>query len=221
MIPEKIRSHYPTGIGIDSLLIMIEKERLHINPARESNAQDSVTAELRRRPLKDIVQDESVSDEMWLRFLRLENTQDENTRKVGLKLRKLLANEAYFVSYAFKNLPLMMLLAIPIFALLLKVLYIRHGRYYIEHVIHALHIHSFGYLLYSLATILTYTLDTDLLFIFLGFLCVTLYAYWSFRRVYRQGRFKTLIKFFFIGMVYFNLLMLLLIGELYFSVILF
>ena len=61
-----------------------------------------------------------------------------------------------FISTLFSNLPYMMLCCIPLFALVLKVLYIRRRIFYIDHLIYALHIHTFFYaavMLIVLATI--------------------------------------------------------------------
>ena len=62
----------------------------------------------------------------------------------------------YFIATLFSNLPYMMLCCIPLFALVLKVLYIRRRIFYIDHLIYALHIHTFAYtaiMLIVLATI--------------------------------------------------------------------
>lgn len=52
---------------------------------------------------------------------------------------------------AFKdNWPTAMFLLLPVFALLLKLVYIRSKRFYVEHLVYALHLHSFAYLLFSI-----------------------------------------------------------------------
>src|SRR5438105_10507279 len=50
-----------------------------------------------------------------------------------------------FVKTLVSNLPYMMLCCIPLFALVLKLLYIRHRIFYIDHLVYALHVHSFAY----------------------------------------------------------------------------
>ncbi len=44
------------------------------------------------------------------------------------------------------NIPTMMLFCIPLFAFILKILYLFQRRYYIEHLVYALHIHAFAYM---------------------------------------------------------------------------
>ena len=82
--------------------------------------------------------------ERWIEA-RAKEKMGEHGTKMGL-----------FISTLFSNLPYMMLCCIPLFALVLKVLYIRRHVFYIDHLIYALHIHTFAYtgmMLIVLATI--------------------------------------------------------------------
>src|SRR5204863_10031208 len=61
-----------------------------------------------------------------------------------------------FMSTLFSNRPYMRLCCIPLFAFVLKLLYIRRRLFSIDHLIYALHIHTFfyaGIMLIVLATI--------------------------------------------------------------------
>src|SRR5207244_530527 len=51
-----------------------------------------------------------------------------------------------FLMTVISNLPYMMLCCIPLFAFVLKILYIRKGVFYIDHLLYALHIHTFAYI---------------------------------------------------------------------------
>jgi hypothetical protein len=66
---------------------------------------------------------------------------------------------ALFIATLFRNLPYMMLCCIPLFALVLKVLYLRKRVFYIDHLIYALHIHSFAYLAIILIVLITIGLN--------------------------------------------------------------
>lgn len=226
MIPRDVRRQYPSEISLDSLISLMKIDTALLQNLKKEKAEDSLSAKWKGKALIEVVKDESLTEDEWLDYLQLDKANSSNTTiKGALKLRKLLGNEAYFISYVFKNLPLMMLLAIPVFGMLLKLFYLRSKVYFIEHVIHALHIHSFGYILYSFGIVLLYNVDFGggfaMLIVFLIWLMVTFYAYKSFRKVYHQSRLKTIVKFFVLGMVYFNLLVLFLIFELYLSVLLF
>ena len=104
----------------------------------------------------------------------------------------------------------LMFLLLPIFALLLKVMYLFSGRYYMEHLLQVIHTHCFIYmslLLMSLAglftdlyiTHITFAADSassilSLLEILLVFYIVY-YTYKVVRIVYQESRLLSLIKY--------------------------
>ncbi|MGE5213285.1 MAG: DUF3667 domain-containing protein [Nitrospirota bacterium] len=134
--------------------------------------------------------------ERWIEG-RAKEKMGEHGTKMGL-----------FISTLFSNLPYMMLCCIPLFAFVLKVLYIRHRLFYIDHLIYALHIHSFFYaavMLIVLATIgLTHFAPGGIAgwLITLLWIAFVTQIFLSIRFVYRQGWFFTIFKFLFGGFVY-------------------
>jgi len=115
---------------------------------------------------------------------------------------------ALFIATLFSNLPYMMLCCIPLFALVLKVLYVRKRIFYIDHLVYALHIHSFAYLAIMLIVLITIGLNRSIPGAFAGWIIAALWitfatqVFLSIRRVYRQGWFFTVFKFFVGGFVY-------------------
>ncbi len=113
-----------------------------------------------------------------------------------------------FISTLFSNLPYMMLCCIPLFALVLKILYLRRHIFYIDHLIYALHIHTFAYtgiMLIVLATIELTRVTPGAIagwIIALLWIAFVVQIFLSIRRVYRQGWFISIFKFFFGGFVY-------------------
>jgi uncharacterized membrane protein len=113
-----------------------------------------------------------------------------------------------FITTLFSNLPYMMLCCIPLFAFVLKVLYIRKKIFYIDHLIYALHIHSFAYVGVMLIVLLTMGVDRVMPGALAGWIIAFLWIafatqiFLSIRRVYRQGWFFTIFKFFAGGFVY-------------------
>jgi hypothetical protein len=109
------------------------------------------------------------------------------------------------------NIPTMMLCCIPLFALVLKMLYLRQKRYYVEHLVYALHIHTFAYFGVLIITLIGMGLAR-----FSGaaqVLVCTLLAFalfgqvlFSIRHVYKQGWFFTTFKFLLGGVAYFVIL---------------
>jgi hypothetical protein len=133
---------------------------------------------------------------------------------VYTQTRKIFENDEGFKGFVLGNLPLMMFILIPLFAGVLKFVYVRRKHLYIKHIVHALHIHSFAYLLYGLGLLIMYKIvtkntfpawDIDAARAIIGvvfFILTSTYAYISFLKVYKQGWFKTLIKFNIVGFVY-------------------
>jgi len=105
------------------------------------------------------------------------------------------------------NLPYMMLAAIPLFAVVLKLLYLRRHIYYIDHLVYALHIHTFAYLAIMLIVFATMGLNRTVPNL-TGVACTGLWiafatqVFLSIRRVYRQGWFISVFKFFLGGFAY-------------------
>jgi hypothetical protein len=105
-----------------------------------------------------------------------------------------LANEIWHL------LPAMLILCLPLLALVLKLVYIKSGRPYLEHIIFAIHIQALAFLSFilikaggSLASFVSKDFESMVgLILLLG---MFLLIYRAFRVVYRQGRVKTAFKF--------------------------
>ncbi len=148
------------------------------------------------RPLVQFDKPPSDKFEKWL-----EQRAKEKMGEHGSKM-------ALFIATLFSNLPYMMLCCIPLFALVLKVLYVRKRVFYIDHLVYALHIHSFAYLAIMLIVLITLGLNRSIPGAFAGWIIAALWItfaaqiFLSIRRVYRQGWFFTVFKFFLGGFAY-------------------
>ena len=113
-----------------------------------------------------------------------------------------------FIETLKSNLSTMMLFCVPLFAFILKILYVRQKRYYIEHLVYALNIHAFFYLAVLLVVLVSLGLHRwipgipQVLLTLLLCLLVSAQVFVSIRRVYRQGWFMTMFKFAFGGLIY-------------------
>ena len=115
------------------------------------------------------------------------------------------------------KLPQVMFVILPIFALLLKLMYFFSNRLYMEHLTVALHSHSFiflAFLVMELGDFLldaqsdTYSVIATILYSLIIILTVwvPVYLFMMQKRVYKQGYFFTLIKFSIVSILYFLLL---------------
>ncbi|MDQ2824219.1 MAG: DUF3667 domain-containing protein [Verrucomicrobiota bacterium] len=124
------------------------------------------------------------------------------------KLGEHGTNLQLFLVTMISNLPYMVLCCIPLFAFVLKILYLRKRILYIDHLVYALHIHTFAYLAIMLIVLATIGLNRTMPGVLSGWivgLLWTIFAiqiFLSIRRVYRQGWFFGLFKFFTGGFVY-------------------
>lgn len=148
----------------------------------------------------------------------LSSFQYNLTKKI---IRLDRAENQVVISQLLKNLPLMMIFILPIFAFILMLFYLRRNQYYITHLIHAVYLHSFAYVIYGFAFVaaMYWVPDGGIFWVlFLSLILVSAHSYFSFLNVYGQGWFKTLVKFNIIGLIYAFLLFIALLVEMFFSV---
>ncbi|MBC9794626.1 DUF3667 domain-containing protein [Sinomicrobium weinanense] len=205
---------------MDSLLQQARENQLYVMNGPESpeeQAFDSTNHRLGWKELKLLAQDPLVSDSSFARAL--ENSDRSLFDFMSLKSqRNFVANSNLFMVGFARNLPIMMFFLLPFFALILKLLYIRRPWYYVEHLIHGLHLHSFAYLIYGIGIVLIHFKLGSMEWIgTISFLVVSVYTFVSLLRVYGQGWLKTVIKFNVLGFMYFLVFWIALVYELYFS----
>jgi hypothetical protein len=96
-----------------------------------------------------------------------------------------------------ENAPVGVFVMMPLFALILKMLYVRQKRFYVEHFVFSLHVHAF---VFSIGTILMLAQwDWVQVVLLTWFL---LYLFLSLKRVYRQGIIATFFKWSLLGVCY-------------------
>jgi hypothetical protein len=105
--------------------------------------------------------------------------------------------------------PVVVFLLLPIFALLLKLLYAPSGRYYVEHFIFALHLHAFWFAAFTVVLLFRY----PLVFSVVGS-WVLVYVYIAMKRFYREGYLRTGMKYLVLGATYPVILLLAVVGTL-------
>jgi len=166
-------------------------------PSAQTSQQKKEYGKIGERPFVAFDDAKSTTPfERWIEA-RAKEKMGEHGTKMGL-----------FISTLFSNLPYMMLCCIPLFAFVLKVLYVRRHIFYIDHLIYALHIHTFFYTAVMLIVLATIGLNRFasgpiagwmIAFLWIGFVTQ---IFLSIRYVYRQGWFISIFKFLFGGFVY-------------------
>jgi hypothetical protein len=120
------------------------------------------------------------------------------------QVAKLNREGSDFGGYVLSKLIWMVVLMMPALALVLKLLYIRRERYYVEHVVFSFNYHAFAFLLASVLILIgAFTHESfgeNLTGLF--FIAVLFYLYKSMRRFYKQGRVKTFLKYAMVNIAY-------------------
>ena len=95
----------------------------------------------------------------------------------------------FFKKSFIKYMPNAVFLLLPVFTLILYVLYRKSGRFFAEHLIFTLHIHAFAFVVLILALVLPDILDMVVM------IWLLVYLYKALRKVYEEPRGKTAAKF--------------------------
>ncbi|WP_206483783.1 DUF3667 domain-containing protein [Thalassotalea sp. G2M2-11] len=139
---------------------------------------------------------------------------NEKSELIESKITKLLNEDRKkLLQAAISKLPQLMFILLPIFALLLKVMYLFSNRLYMEHLTVALHSHAFIFftvLMIELISVFQDVLslsgglinDSLQFIITLAMAWIPIYLFIMQKRVYQQGYVLTSIKFFLIGLLY-------------------
>jgi hypothetical protein len=111
-------------------------------------------------------------------------------------------NKQLFESFL-HNIPKTLFFLLPVFALLLKLLYIRHKQYYyVDHAILSLHYFSFIFLLLVISHyVLGKIFNTDI-FTSLSVLWILAWLFIAMKKIYAQSWKKTFLKFALLGFVF-------------------
>jgi hypothetical protein len=136
---------------------------------------------------------------------------------------RVVSDHGHGVREAFlHNLPKAFFLLLPILALVMKPLYRRPPRYFVEHLLLLLHNHAFAFLTLGLFLVADMLVPsdavTDLLLFAIG-LSIPYYYYRGMRRVYREGTARTLGKLAVLSLAYWVLAGLVLVATAIYSVL--
>ena len=105
-------------------------------------------------------------------------------------------------------MPTVLFLILPVFALLLKLLYVRRGWYYSEHLVFGLHTHAFAFAVFTVIAALASlggafkASGAPGVVAVVLLVSIPLYFLIAQKRVYRQGWGRTVLKAVALGTVY-------------------
>jgi hypothetical protein len=98
-----------------------------------------------------------------------------------------------------KNLPKLLFVLLPVFALLLKLLYVRRDVYYVDHLVFMIYFYCFLYIISAISFINDWLMPWKFDLFWIVLIWAFFYLYFAMRRFYEQGRWKTVLKFLLFG----------------------
>jgi len=144
----------------------------------------------------------------------LEDTEAEwakrwRDRAVTACLKVTADNGQTLERAAVDNIPIMMVIFIPVLALVMKLLYPLSKRYYVEHLVFFLHYHAFGFFVLMLLILIFESGSvigwSDTVWRWISVIVssyMAIYLFVAMRRVYAQGWLATSVKYFLLFMAY-------------------
>ncbi|RYZ97428.1 MAG: DUF3667 domain-containing protein [Sphingobacteriaceae bacterium] len=111
-----------------------------------------------------------------------------------------------FIDGVKHNIPKMMFILLPLYALILKISFWKNRKFYVEHLIFSFHFHCFIFLFFTIMILLKMVIPESWGVIgwleFAEFIVIILYTYRAFRTVYHRTRFRTITKMIGISFMY-------------------
>ena len=98
-----------------------------------------------------------------------------------------------FIKEMINQIPKVLFFLLPVFALILKLLYVRHKRLYIEHLVFSLHFHTFVFIILMIPVIFTQWWAFAI-----AFFTINIYLYFSLHNYYEDTYIKAFFKWLFI-----------------------
>ena len=154
------------------------------------------------------------------------NFSTEDSTSVQNKLMTYLENKVKYLSSKgsegeklfgkemINQIPKVLFLLLPVFALIFKLLFIRHKIYYLEHMVFSLHFHTFIFLFLNLAVLFPYWY-----IIYPTLLGAIFYLFTAIRNFYQQIFWKTVVKINILMILYMMCLIPAFIGLVFLAVI--
>jgi hypothetical protein len=95
----------------------------------------------------------------------------------------------------FKNFKYVMFFLLPVYALIFKLLFLRRRPFYIDHLIYAMHLQTFAYILLSILLFIPFLVELDFTILrSIAFFSLMIYIGFSFHYLYHQAIWKTILK---------------------------
>ena len=113
---------------------------------------------------------------------------------------RVMRSPENFATYLIGNILWMMLIMMPMLALALKLVYVRRGYFYYEHLVFSFHIHTFIFLVIAVSVLIEAWLGDGIAPV--GMVLSLVYPVLAQKRFYKQNWAKTIIKTLIVSVLY-------------------
>ncbi|WP_420573916.1 DUF3667 domain-containing protein [Kordia sp.] len=169
---------------------------------KKQNIRGSVIGYNFDTDLLDSLQDAGASTDEKLKAIGYKESDSWFSKFVGKQIIKLRENKGVGIFKAFLDtIPISMFFLIPIFALLLKILYRKRGRF-AHHMVFSFYYFAFMFLASSIIIVTNYIVDIPDSIDFFLIVSTFFYLILSLKRFYEQGYIKTFFKTFILSFIY-------------------
>lgn len=137
---------------------------------------------------------------------KIEDTRENRAAfKAAISYSRIKKQPGSFFSSYISKLPFATFFFLPVFTLFIWLMYIRKKRSYTEHLIFSFHNQSLLFILLIISFLIDAVFDVLSSWIFI--IIFSIYLFLSMRKFYKQGLFKTIVKFVFLNTIFFILAM--------------
>ncbi|MCY4130329.1 MAG: DUF3667 domain-containing protein [Gammaproteobacteria bacterium] len=112
----------------------------------------------------------------------------------------------------FEYLPIAMFCLLPFYAALLKLVYFRHDKFYAEHLVFGMHVHTVAFIVFTILLLIPSFSGSWSLYVIL-LVSFAIYYFFALKRYYQNGVVMTTIQYVLLSFVYLWLLALTFIGA--------
>lgn len=135
-----------------------------------------------------LLENDSLSIEEVVDSLQVESSLKKVFLTQGAKIAR--GGPGEMANWTFNNFTMVVFFMVPLFALIMKLLYLRKEHLYIDHLIFSFHQHSLVYL----AALPVFLIDVYWLVPLVLFLLLPLYSFFAMRKVYGESTGLTILK---------------------------
>ncbi|WP_378182999.1 DUF3667 domain-containing protein [Aquimarina sp. SS2-1] len=133
-----------------------------------------------------------------------QNTYTKYLYTRSIKTKNLSDNPMELFVFVFNKLPFIIFFFLPIFALLMWLLYVRRPFNYMEHLVFIFHTQTMFFILMGIAILIDQITKSEITSS-IAMLVFLFYLYKAMRKFYQQGRAKTIVKFLLVNVLFFIL----------------